>query len=47
MRLLDIEDCRDLGDRNAGDEDMRGEPNGDGESLEEKRRSKGCSEVGR
>lgn len=41
-----MEDCRDLGERNAG-EAIRGEPNGEGDSREENRRSKGWREVGR
>jgi hypothetical protein len=45
-RLLDSEDCLECGDKKAG-EDARGEASGEGESREEKRRSKGCNEVGR
>jgi hypothetical protein len=45
-RLLDIEDCRECGERKAGEE-ARGDASGEGESREEKRRSNGWSEVGR
>jgi hypothetical protein len=45
IRLLDIDDCRDFGDKKAG-EAIRGEPNGEGVNREENRRSKGWREVG-
>lgn len=45
-RLLDIDDWRECGERKAGDW-TRGDDKGDGERREEKRRSKGCKDVGR
>jgi hypothetical protein len=46
MSWLETEDWREWGDRNAGDE-ARGVASGEGERREEKRRSKGWSDVGR
>jgi hypothetical protein len=45
-KLLESEDCLECADRKAGD-NARGVESGDGDSREEKRRSKGCNEVGR
>jgi hypothetical protein len=44
-KLLDSEDCLECADKKAGD-DARGDESGEGESREEKRRSKGCNDVG-
>lgn len=44
--LLATEDCRECGDKNAGDW-TRGDDSGEGDSRDEKRRSNGCREVGR
>jgi len=41
-----MEDCRERGERKAGDCPL-GEANGEGDRREEKRRSKGCSDAGR
>jgi hypothetical protein len=46
MRLLESEDCLEWAERKAGDI-ARGEADGDGDRRDEKRRSNGCSEVGR
>lgn len=45
--LLDTEDWRDREDRNAGEETILGDPNGEGDSRDENRLSKGCREVER
>jgi len=44
--LLETDDWRECDDRKAGDW-PRGEARGEGDSREEKRRSKGCKDVGR
>jgi len=44
--LLDRDDCLECADRKAGDA-ARGDASGEGERREEKRRSNGCSDVGR